>query len=103
MTDPTTPFNMCCLLWALPGQADAMADYEDRVLALFPDHGIELLERVRGDGADGNPHEVHLYTIPSKAALDAYINDPRRTAMLDDRDRLIARTETFPVSRVARD
>jgi hypothetical protein len=78
-----------------------MAGYEDRVLALFPDHGIELLERVRSDGSDGNPHEVHLYAIPSKAALDAYVNDPRRAAMLDERDRLIARTETFSVTRLS--
>lgn len=60
MTAPSSRFDLCCLLWAHPGQADAMAAYEDRVLALFPDHGIELLER----------------------------------------DRLIARTETFRVTRL---
>lgn len=100
MTGPTNPFDMCCLLWAHPGQAEALAEYEDSVLALFPDHGIGLLERVRGDGASGTPHEVHLYSIPNKASLDAYVNDPRRTAMLDNRDRLIARTETFRVTRL---
>jgi len=99
MSAPDEAFHLCCLLWAFPGQAEAMARYEDRVLALFPDHGIELIERVRGDGIGDNPHEVHLYVVPSQAALDAYLSDPRRTAILEERDRLIARTETFPVLR----
>jgi len=30
---------LCCLLWAVPGQADAMSAYEDAVLALLPEHG----------------------------------------------------------------
>lgn len=100
MTAPSSRFDLCCLLWAHPGQVDAMAAYEERELALFPDHGIELLERVRGDGNSGTPHEVHLYSIPNQAALDAYLTDPRRTALLDERDRLIARTETFRVTRL---
>ena len=33
------------------------------------------------------------------AALEAYLSDPRRTALIDERDRVVARTELFPVSR----
>ena len=49
--------------------------YEDRVIALQSEHGATLERRVRT--ADGTT-EVHLVRFPSAAALDAYMDDPRR-------------------------
>ena len=89
---------LCCLLWAHPGVEDALVAYEDGVLALLPDHGIVLELRAVGDGAQGRPLETQVYRIPSQAALDAYLADPRRTANAAERDRVIARTELFPVT-----
>ena len=88
---------LCCLLWANEGQRDAMTTYEDTVLALVADHGGVVLQRVRSDGAGGNPHEVQLYSFPNQEAIDAYLADPRRIALAEERDRVVARTHVFPV------
>ena len=88
---------LCCLLWASEGLEDDLSAYEDAVLPLIGDHGGEVLQRARGDGSEGRPHEVHLYRFPSQAAIDAYIADPRRLALADERDRVVARTDVFPV------
>ena len=90
--------NLCCLLWAHPGREAALVEYEDRVLALLPDHGATLVSRVRSDGADGHPLEVQLFEFPSQDSLDAYLADPRRTALAADRDAAIAKNELIPVS-----
>ena len=64
--------NLCVLLWATAdGHADLVA-YEDAVLALLPDHGAQVLQRVRTHGQPTDqPYEVHLLEFPSEAALDA--------------------------------
>jgi hypothetical protein len=90
--------TLCCLLWSRPGKEAALVAYEDRVLALLPEHGIELVVRAIGDGVDEQPLETQVYRVPDRAALDAYLTDPRRAAMTEERDRVIARTELFPVA-----
>ena len=102
-SDPDTlaaegsPFTLCCLLWAQPGLEDDLVAYEDRVLALMPDYGIEVIERTRSDRGPEHPVEVQLYRVPNQALLDAYLADPRRLALTAERDRVIARTELFRV------
>ena len=88
---------LCCLLWAREGEAAGLTAYEDRVLVLVPRHGGEVIQRAVGDGAEGRPHEVHLYRFPDAAALDAYVTDADRVAFASERDRVVARTELFPV------
>jgi hypothetical protein len=90
----------CVLLWNRPGMETALAEYEDAVILLVGEHGGEILQRVRGDGRNGNPLEVQLYEWPSATAREAYMSDPRRTAMAEQRARAIARTEMFPVELV---
>lgn len=92
--------NLCVLLWAHPGAEAALAAYEDKVLALFDDHGCTLLQRARTDGTGGAPTEIQMIAIPSQAALDAYMADPRRTALADERDAAIARTDIHRVELV---
>lgn len=94
---------LCCLLWAREGHADALTVYEDGVLALISDHGGVVVDRARSDGSDGHPHEVQFYRFASQASLDSYLKDPRRTAQAAERDRVIARTELFPVSLLSSD
>jgi hypothetical protein len=89
--------RLCCLLWARPGEEAGLAAYEDAVLTYVADAGGQVVQRVTGDGADGHPHEVQLYRFPDRAALDAYQSDPRRLALAAERDRVIARTDVFPV------
>ena len=89
--------EFCCLLWAHPGQENGLAAYEDAVLALVPEHRGEVLQRVRSDGAAGRPYEVQVFRFAGQDALDSYLTDPRRTALAVERDRVVARTELFPV------
>lgn len=88
------------LLWAHPGAEDSLVAYEDRVLCLVADHGGKVLQRARSDGAEGRPLEIQLFEFPSTEALDAYMADPRRTALASERDRAIARTEIINVQMV---
>jgi len=88
------------LLWPLTGQAHALIAYEDAVLQLVPAHGGRVRERVRTDGANGAPLEVHLLEFPSDEALDAYMRDPQRAALAEARDRAIERTEVYRVDVV---
>ncbi len=87
---------LCCFLWARPGEETGLTDYETRVLALYPEHGGEVLQRVRTDGSDGRPHEIHVFRFASQSAIESYMNDPRRLALAEERDRVVARTEVFP-------
>lgn len=92
------PLLLCCLLWAHEGQSAGLSAYEERVLALVPEHGGTVLQRAISDGAHGRPNEVQLYRFESGAALDGYVSDPRRLALAEERDRVVARTEVFPVT-----
>lgn len=92
--------KLCVLLWARPGAERALHDYEDRVLALLPDHEGRVLQRVRSDGSDGAPLEVQILELASRAALDGYMNDARRVALASERDGAIARTEVIEVELV---
>ena len=91
---------LCVLLWARDGEEQTLVDYEDRVLALLPDHGARVKQRVRSDGGVGAPLEVHVLEFPSQAALDAYMADERRVALSALRERGIARTQVLRVDAV---
>lgn len=92
------PILLCCFLWATPGQAEGLTAYEDAVLALVPDHDGEVVQRLRGPGGDSGPDEVQVFRFGSQAGVDSYLADPRRTALSGERDRVVARTELFPVT-----
>jgi uncharacterized protein (DUF1330 family) len=91
---------MCVLLWAQPDADDALIAYEDRALALVPEHGGRVLNRARSSGADGQPLEIQLLEFPSAAALSGYMTDSRRVVLADDRDRAIAKTEVINVDLI---
>lgn len=92
------PIQLCCLLWAHRGQAEALHAYEDRVLQLIEEHGGEVVQRALTVDSPGQPDEVQFFRFPDQAALDSYLADGRRSALSDDRDRAVARTELFPVT-----
>lgn len=94
------PVTLCCFLWAVPGEEAGLAEYEDQVLALVPEHRGSVLQRVCAADGAGGPHEVQLFRFADAAALDGYLEDPRRLALADVRDRVVARTELFPVTVV---
>ena len=94
--------SLCCLLWAHPGQGAALIAYEDKVLALVPEHHGRVLQRVRTDGPDDQPLEIQLFEFESQEALDGYLGDERRLALADERDRVVARTELMHVTPVGK-
>ncbi|WP_353115939.1 DUF1330 domain-containing protein [Microbacterium sp.] len=95
MTDAVT---LCCLLWARDGEREGMAAYEDRVLALVAAHGGEVVQRALSDAAGEGPDEVQLFRFGDREGLQGYLDDPARTALAAERDRVVARTELFPVA-----
>lgn len=89
--------TLCCLLWAHDGMSTGLTTYEDRVLALIPEHGGQVVQRVLGEGLHGDPHEVQILRFTSQEMLDSFLADPRRVALASERDRVIKRTELFPI------
>lgn len=88
---------LCCLLWARDGLAAELSRYEDRVLAILNDHGGRVLQRAIGTRSDGQPDEVQFIEFDRESSLDAFMNDPCRQELANERDRVIARTVLFPV------
>jgi uncharacterized protein (DUF1330 family) len=89
--------RLCVLLWSYPGTETALSAYEDQVLELMADHGARVLQRARTDGSNGAPVEIQMLEYPSREALDAYISDERRAALVDVRDAAIAHTDIIPI------
>ena len=89
------PVTLCVLLWAHPDRAEALTSYEDKVLALVAEHDGGVLQR--GQVESGTPAEVQFLQFASQAALDGYMNDPRRLAMAAERDAAVARTDVHPI------
>jgi len=89
------PLTLCVLLWSHPGQEEGLAAYEDTVLRLLAEHGAGVVSRVRRKDAGDLPLEVQVIEFPDRAALDAYMSDPRRLASADVRERVVARTDVF--------
>lgn len=87
--------QLCVLLWAIPGQADALTDYENTVLALLPRYGGRVVSRVRRTTAGDGPIEVQLIHLPDDAALQSYLKDPARVALAGVHGTVVQRTEMF--------
>ena len=90
--------TLCVLLWANEGGHEDLVAYEDTVLGFLPDHDARVVQRVRTQGQPlDQPYEVHVLEFASEEALDAYLQDPRRLALAEQRDRAIARSEILRV------
>jgi uncharacterized protein (DUF1330 family) len=96
----TRPVTLCVLLWAREGQAAALTDYENDVLPLLIGHGATVLQRAQTRGERDEPNEIQVIQFPSEAALDAYIRDPRRAALAEERELAIERTQLMRVDLV---
>jgi uncharacterized protein (DUF1330 family) len=87
--------RICVLLTAIPGREVLLAQYEDRVLALLPDHGARIDARVRA--LEGPLTEIQILEFPSEQALVDFQNDPRRTDLTEIRNAVIASTTVIRV------
>jgi uncharacterized protein (DUF1330 family) len=89
--------TLCVLLWARPGADNDLIAYEDRVLALLPEHGGQVVQRARSSGTDGQPLEIQLLEFRSAQAIDAFMADDRRQSLSGERDTAILKTEVIAV------
>lgn len=70
--------------YARAGETERAVAYEDRVLELLGDHGARLLfrGRRRADQDPALPLEVHVIWFPRRAAMQSFLADERRRALL---------------------
>ena len=95
--------NLCVLLWAHEGRDADLSAYEDEVLGMLAEHGGQIIQRARverGKSSSDEPTEVQLLRFASEAALEGYMNDARRVALADQREKIIAMTEIMRVKLV---
>jgi uncharacterized protein (DUF1330 family) len=80
-------------------QADRASAFEDEVLSLLADHGARVVHRGRRAAHEDPalPLEVHLLWFPHRAALDAYLADPRRQALLAEYGEVFTTKQAFEV------
>ena len=85
-TDPDAPFTLVFVGHADPAHEERAAAYEDAVLPLLADHGAELVYRGRRAAGQDEalPLEVHLIRFPHRPALESYLSDDRRAALLEE-------------------
>lgn len=96
----TAPVTLCVLVWGHEGRHDDLAAYEDEVLALLPEHGGELRQRLRSTTPGEGPYEVHVLWLPSQEALEAFAADPRRQRLAQQRVESMAHFEVIHVEPV---
>lgn len=87
--------KICVLLTAIPGREVLLAQYEDRVLGLLPDHGARIDVRVRA--LEGPLTEIQILEFPSEHALVDFQKDPRRTDLCEIRNAVLASTTVIRV------
>jgi uncharacterized protein (DUF1330 family) len=93
------PFTLAFVGYAEAEQAERASAYEDEVLALLADHGARVVYRGRRRGApDGAvPLEVHLIWFPDRGALDGYMADERRQALLAEYGEVFTTKHAFEI------
>lgn len=89
--------RLCVLLWRTDSPVGQLEAYEDEVLALLPDHGGRVVQRLSIEGTPDEPCEVQVLEFDSPGHLDAFMADERRQAMAPQRDATIARTQVLRV------
>jgi len=98
-TETDEPFTLAFLGYAPDAGRAAAHAYEDAVLPLLSDHGARVVYRgTRAAGEDETlPVEVHVLSFPGRAALNAYLADPRRVALRAEHGDVFSRTELVAV------
>ena len=98
-----SPITIGFVGYAEPAGADSAARYEDAALALLTDHGARVLfrGRRRAGQPDDGPFELHVLEFPDRFALDAYLADARRAALIEQFGEVFAMkhaTELDPIT-----
>ena len=79
----------------IPGE---FREYENKALKIFKQHAGEVLVAyvpVREPGNADIPDEIQILRIENQARLDEFMQDPERTKMAAERERVIRKTELY--------
>lgn len=79
----------------VPGEFKA---YEAKALGIFKKHGGEVWVAYAPSALKGQvdiPDEIQILKISSQSAFDGFMRDPDRTALAEERESVISRTEVF--------
>jgi len=88
------PLRITAQLWVKSGRFAAFEAFEAAAFKIMERHGGQVISVQKTHGASGNdPHETHQLEFPTRAAFDAYRQDPDLLAMGQARDACIERTE----------
>lgn len=85
--------------------SERAVEYEDRVLELLRDHAAALVFRGRrkADQDPSLPLEIHLISFPRRAALESFLADDRRRALLEEYGEVFDRKIVVELSQVSCD
>ena len=75
-----------------------LREYEKKALGIFKRHGGEVMvasSPLRVPGQRDIPDEIQILRIPDRAGFDAFMADPERAGMAEERERVIRKTEVF--------
>jgi hypothetical protein len=89
-------------LFGYPGIPGGFREYEMKALDIFRRHGGEVIvayapiQMGGGRGEAGEtPDEIQVLRIPDRDRFDAFMQDPERMGMAEERARVIRKTEVF--------
>jgi uncharacterized protein (DUF1330 family) len=99
------PLTLAFVGYASDAMAGRAVAYEDEVLALLADHGAKLLYRGRRVAGQDEalPLEVHLLWFPHRDALESYLEDDRRQALLRKHGDVFTSKQSVQVETVSAD
>ena len=86
------------LLYGRNGVKGEFKDYEMKALNIFKKYGGEVIAAyapIRDGSTTDTPDEIQILKIADQATLNAFINDPERVSLGDERNRVIRRTDTY--------
>jgi uncharacterized protein (DUF1330 family) len=91
-------FYVTVNLYGRNGIRGEFREYESKALALFRKHGGEVLAAYTPlpEGHAGEtPDEIHMLRIKSRADFQAFMDDPERIKLGEERAAVIRKTEVF--------
>jgi uncharacterized protein (DUF1330 family) len=93
---------MTVQLFGNEGESAGLRAYEKKALAIFKRYGGEVVVAYVPANMGGEreltgetPDEIQVLRIPDRTGFDAFLNDPERMRMAEERARVIRKTEVF--------
>ncbi len=96
-------------IFGIPGIPGGFRDYEEKALSIFKRYGGEVIAAfapVEYKGAPGFsgdlPDEIQILRLPDHAGFEAFMRDPDRVSMGEERIRVIRKTDVYLSGEIIR-